>query len=295
VANSTTGQLALGTYVPEVDDHFDLTVTNPVGQQMTVALDRNDGIGAPLGPQSVIFGTASSAPDVVRGDNWSSPSFFDEAGAFNSIFTVAGNYTFDFSFQNIGGDAGYPDIYLLEHTADGPGAIIGDVDFDGQLTASDISTIATAIRLRNPAALYDINGDGEVTIEDHVFWVKDLKRTWLGDANLDGEFNSGDLVSVFRANQYENNVEDDSAWSTGDWDADGDFNSTDLVVALADGGYEAGQRPPAAAAVSEPSGLMLVAGLLPLCWLRANKGVCAQCLAARAGWIRTCDWQVMCQ
>jgi hypothetical protein len=257
VANPATGKLALGSYAPEVDDYFNLTITNPNGQQLTVALDRNNGIGVPSGPQSVVFGTASAAPDVVRGDNLSSPSFFDEAGAFNSLFTVAGNYTFDFSFQNIGGDAGYPDIFLLEHTVGEHGAIIGDVDFDGRLTAIDDIILATAISLNNPSALYDVNHDGEVTIEDHEFWVKDLRRTWLGDANLDGEFNSADLVSVLRVNQYENNIEDDAVWSTGDWNADGDFTSADLVAALSDGGYEKGLRT-TVTAIPEPTSFVLL-------------------------------------
>jgi hypothetical protein len=81
-------------------------------------------VGAPIGLQSVIFGTAAATPDVVRGDNLGSPSFFDEAGGFNSIFTTAGNYRFDFSFQNIGGPAGYPDVYLLAHSVPEPSAMI---------------------------------------------------------------------------------------------------------------------------------------------------------------------------
>jgi hypothetical protein len=115
-SNASPGQLFLGTYRPEVDDYFNLKITNPLGQSMTVAMDQNGVLGAPSGQQSVIFGTAAAAPDVVRGDNLGSPSFFNEAGAFNSIFTVAGNYQFDFSFQNIGGPTGYPDVYLLAHT-----------------------------------------------------------------------------------------------------------------------------------------------------------------------------------
>jgi hypothetical protein len=123
VSFTTPGELYLGTYTPEVDDHFDLKVSNPLGQTLTVSLDRNGVLGAPIGQQSVVFGSASAAPDVVRGDNFGSGSFFNEAGAFNAIFTVAGNYTFDFSFQNIGGDAGYPDVYLLAHTIPEPGTM----------------------------------------------------------------------------------------------------------------------------------------------------------------------------
>jgi hypothetical protein len=117
VSDQFPGELFLGTYSPEVDDHFNLTIMNPSGQSLTMAMDQNDGIGNPLGLQSMIRGTASMAPDVVRGNNFFSPTFFDEAGGFNAIFTTAGDYTFTFSFQNTGGDARHPDVYLLVNTA----------------------------------------------------------------------------------------------------------------------------------------------------------------------------------
>jgi hypothetical protein len=135
VSDTSPGTLFLGTYTPEVDDYFNLTVTNPLGQSMTVAMDQNGVLGAPIGLQSMIFGTAVAAPDVARGDNFHTPSFFDEAGGFNSIFTTAGNYRFDFSFQNIGGPAGYPDVYLLAHTVPEPSSMILIVGGLGALVA----------------------------------------------------------------------------------------------------------------------------------------------------------------
>jgi hypothetical protein len=115
-----TGTRYLGTYTTEVDDFFNLTITNPLGQQLTVSMDQNGSLGEPTGPQSVIYGSASAAPDVVRADNFFAPSTFNEAGAFNSIFTTAGFYKFDFSFRNIGGPAHYPNIYLLTHLVPEP-------------------------------------------------------------------------------------------------------------------------------------------------------------------------------
>ncbi len=60
---------------------------------------------------------------------------------------------------------------------------------------------------------------------------------WLpGDANLDGRFDSADLVVVFQANQYEKpasaDAPNDAGWSAGDWNRDGFFNSADLVFAM---------------------------------------------------------------
>ena len=77
---------------------------------------------------------------------------------------------------------------------------------------------------------------------------------------MDGEFNSGDLVTVLGSGTYEAEV--DAVWSTGDFDGDGRANSGDLVAALADGGYELGPQA-AVAAVPEPSSgvLLMFAGL----------------------------------
>jgi hypothetical protein len=114
-----------------------------------------------------------------------------------------------------------------------------------------------------PSAAFDMNGDGSVNPEDHRVWVKDLKHTWYGDANLDGEFNSGDLVNVFQAGQYEDAFDDNSGWTSGDWDGDADFTTSDLVYAFQDGGYEQGLRV-GGAAVPEPTSsvLALLSGLL---------------------------------
>ena len=51
--------------------------------------------------------------------------------------------------------------------------------------------------------MLDLNGDRSVTKEDLQVWINDLKSTWFGDANLDGEFNTHDLVQVFQAGRYE--------------------------------------------------------------------------------------------
>jgi hypothetical protein len=127
VSDLSPGELYLGAYHPEVDDYFNLKITNPLGQSLTLPMDQNGVLGAPTGLQSMIFGMATAAPSVVRGDNSGSPTFLDESGGFNSIFSAAGNYTFEFSFQNIGGFAGYPNVYLLVHSVPEPNtaAVIG--------------------------------------------------------------------------------------------------------------------------------------------------------------------------
>ncbi len=58
-----------------------------------------------------------------------------------------------------------------------------------------------------------------------------------GDSNRDGVFDSGDLVQVFSAGEYEDLLDNNSSWEDGDWNGDGDFDSSDLVLAFAEGGY----------------------------------------------------------
>jgi hypothetical protein len=90
--------------------------------------------------------------------------------------------------------------------------------------------------------------------------VRDVKNTWMGDADLNGEFSSAYMITVLPAGQYEDTIHGNSAWSEGDWNGDGDFTSADLITALAEGGYEVGPR---AAPVPEPGALLLLMARLP--------------------------------
>ena len=123
-------------------------------------------------------------------------------------------------------------------------AIPGDVNGDGKIDAEDIDLLCQAIRQGLQMPAHDLDGSGNVDEDDLRFLVRNILNTTPGDANLDGLFNSSDLVKVFQAGQYEDLLEDNSGWATGDWSCDGDFTSSDLVAAFQTGAYE---RPAAAA------------------------------------------------
>jgi hypothetical protein len=118
----------------------------------------------------------------------------------------------------------------------------GDFNGNGSLDANDIDIIFAAIRNSSMNPIYDLNGDSDIDGDDSDYLIKDVMYTWYGDANLDGEFESGDLVDVLAAGEYEDEIEDNSGWAEGDWNGDADFDSSDHVVASADGGYEQGPR-----------------------------------------------------
>jgi hypothetical protein len=143
---------------------------------------------------------------------------------------------------------------------------LGDFNGNGVLDAADIDDLTQQAASGQNTVAYDLNNDALVNEADVQIWVKNLFKSWIGDADLNHEFNSGDLVSVLASGTYEADL--DAVWSSGDFNGDGRTNSGDLVAALADGGYELGPPPAVAvvatvAAVPEPSSLVLIAaGLL---------------------------------
>lgn len=134
--------------------------------------------------------------------------------------------------------------------------VVGDFNGNGQLDVADVDELSLAIHSDEHESEFDINGDQLVDTEDLGFWIQELKNTFFGDANLDGEFASSDLVLVFGAGQYEDGVPINSTWATGDWNGDREFTSSDLVRAFQAGGYEEGPRA-SVSSVPEPSSLLV--------------------------------------
>lgn len=139
----------------------------------------------------------------------------------------------------------------------------GDLNGNGRFDAPDIDQLSAAMVAGNARMRFDLNSDGQINAEDRRVWVEEKKRTYFGDADLDGQFNSADFVRVFQAGQYEDASPLNSTWETGDWNGDQEFTSGDFVTAFQAGGYEQGPRP-AVSAVPEPTSttiLCLLSGL----------------------------------
>jgi hypothetical protein len=148
-------------------------------------------------------------------------------------------------------------------------AFFGDFDGDGSLTAADIDALSAAVRAGEHPTRFDLNLDQRVDDADRTIWVHELKRTYFGDANLDGMFSSGDLVTVFVTGKYESGAS--AEWQDGDWNGDGQFNSRDFVVAFTEGGYETGRRPAFRAAPEPSAYALLVLGMVGLMGGRRNR------------------------
>lgn len=141
--------------------------------------------------------------------------------------------------------------------------LMGDFDLDRSFTEQDIDWLTDEIRARNHPQTMDVTFDERVDWEDRTTWINELAHTYLGDANLDGEFSSSDLVQVFQRGEYEDATAGNSGWGDGDWNGDGDFSSLDFVVAFQAGGYEQGPRT-AAQAVPEPGAAGMIWGGLAI-------------------------------
>lgn len=126
--------------------------------------------------------------------------------------------------------------------------------FDDPLpcAAEFIDQLNRAVRSENPPAHFDLTFDGKVSIEDMFKLIEVDLNTYFGDSNLDGEFNSSDMVHVMQAAEYEDSLNANSTWTTGDWNGDQEFDSTDWVLAMSRGNYEKGPRAAAIRTVPEP-------------------------------------------
>ncbi|MCP4195115.1 MAG: hypothetical protein GY768_31325 [Planctomycetaceae bacterium] len=138
-----------------------------------------------------------------------------------------------------------------------------DFDGDGLCAAADVDALTRVVIAGTNELMFDLNRDKFVNQADRISWVKDSKQTYFGDADLNGKFDTSDLVTVFAVGRYEDSISQNAGWADGDWDGDLDFTSSDLVWAFRDGGYE--QGPLARVnGVPEPRSLSLVSLCLVL-------------------------------
>ncbi|MEZ6121203.1 MAG: hypothetical protein R3C28_32190 [Pirellulaceae bacterium] len=160
----------------------------------------------------------------------------------------------------------------------------GDFDGNAELNAGDADLIANELQSDRNVPLFDLNDDAIVDFRDRDRWVHEIAISYYGDANLDGEFNSTDLVTIFTFGRYETGQV--AGWESGDWDSDGLFGSGDLVLAFQDGGFEQGPRH-GALPVPEPSAdlcsisALLLAALFGNRWLTASPKLRAVAILSR--------------
>lgn len=108
----------------------------------------------------------------------------------------------------------------------------GDFNADLAIDLLDLNLLCQAIRNSAWEEPLDLNRDGVLNLDDRDVWLSDVGRATVGDANLDGLFNSTDLIQIFQAGLYEDALPLNARWESGDWTCDGEFDTSDLVAAF---------------------------------------------------------------
>ncbi|MEZ6119821.1 MAG: hypothetical protein R3C28_25085 [Pirellulaceae bacterium] len=134
-------------------------------------------------------------------------------------------------------------VHLLGLVATG-NDLLGDFDGNGKLTSADIDQLTVQVSQGTFDTQFDLNKDGLVNQLDRTVWVNELAYTYFGDANLNGVFNTGDLVHVFKSSEFEDTIVANSTWEEGDWNGDFEFDSGDLVLAFQANAFEGAPRDP---------------------------------------------------
>lgn len=132
------------------------------------------------------------------------------------------------------------------------------------LDVADVDMLSLAIARNDPPDALDLNNDRAVDHSDLEYWITELKTTYFGDVDLDGEFNTRDLVAVFQAGHYEDKTSSNSHWATGDWNADQEFTSLDLAIAFQSGGFKKGSRSRSTSVPEPAAAIFLIGGFISI-------------------------------
>ena len=98
----------------------------------------------------------------------------------------------------------------------------GDFNADQSLTVDDLDLLLKEVRKPAPRTWFDLNGDERVDLGDRGAWVE-LRGTFVGDTNLDGQVDAADLNAL--ALHWRDDV---ASWEQGDFNGDSLANATDL-------------------------------------------------------------------
>ena len=145
----------------------------------------------------------------------------------------------------------------------------GDFDKSGLLDVADMDALTAEVVLGRQLPEFDLNNDGKVDESDRRIWITEIKNTYFGDTNLDGEVNAADLNVV--ALNWRSEMA--TSWSQGDFNGDGKVDALDLnSLAL---NWRSGTFAASSAqSIPEPSSaaLLLLASLAVVCRLRGIVG-----------------------
>lgn len=182
-------------------------------------------------------------------ESWNHPGSNENQSNLVSdpVFRDAANHDYRLPEGSPAIDAGDPDADLdpdgtiadlgYRPVTNEPSGNPADFNQDGMIDLLDIALLCEAIELAGPIPPFDLTQDGAVDVNDMDRLIRDTLQTTRGDADLNGVFDTQDLVTVFQMGLYESEAPGTATWGTGDWNCDGRFTTADMVAAFQDGGY----------------------------------------------------------
>lgn len=221
---AATEQLSLAATLPAGGPNlFDNQLATPAGSALVMEL--RDPMGNPVGTDSSLITYTA---------------------------TMTGEYTLTVSASQAEGEYA---ISIDQSLVTLP----GDFDNDGDYDCDDIDALVAAIAGNSTDLLYDLTGDGQVSLEDLDLWrvlggaanLPSGNAYLPGDATLDGTVDGEDFLA-WNAHKFSTTA----AWCQGDFNADGNTDGADFIIWNANKFTSAllvVGRPPAADAQTDPA------------------------------------------
>ena len=92
------------------------------------------------------------------------------------------------------------------------------------MDVADLDALNAEIRAGTNDPHFDLNSDDIVDVADRTIWITDIKNTFPGDTNLDGQVDSLDLNSLALSWRKV----DATSWSQGDFNGEAENGDTYL-------------------------------------------------------------------
>ena len=228
---------------------------------VTVDVDTGDGF-SPL----VDLGTVTTGPmlqpmfeGIVDGNADANRVSFD-SGVVTASIPQGANLRLRWAAATAAETAGW--VFGLDNVAlslFGDRGEEGDFNGDGVVNVTDLDDLTAEVLAGTNDPLFDLDSNGTVDVDDRTVWITDIKDTFVGDANLDGQVNAQDLNALALSWQRMSAT----SWSQGDFNGDRNVDAADLNELALNWLNDSASAAPLPA-VPEPSSIMLLFGVVLL-------------------------------
>jgi hypothetical protein len=159
------------------------------------------------------------SPNGTQAFRWpvSDPSRVANVSWNNNQSTAAGLPVF---WGNWGGRSIFEEVIVATE----PMGVGGDFDRNGVLDMSDLLALTDVVDAGSNDPRFNLTGDEVVNLIDRDTWITKIKKTTLGDANLDGRVEFSDFLALSK------NYGQPGDWAAGDFDGDRQIQFPDFLI-----------------------------------------------------------------